>query len=163
MKLNSPMKTMDIIVKDSETGKAVGFIGTANTSKLLVDVETFLVGAFGGSVYPFTNDPSKPISDYAVKLPAGDYILETIAHDEEGQSYVINNPLIVDNTVPEVNMNIKPGVIEINDSMYTVEDGQRAVWLHGTAKDATVDLLQSKGLDSINRQTKWLTMQTLIP
>ncbi len=35
-------------------------------------------------------------------------------------------------------MNIKPGVIEVNESMYTVEDGQRAVWLHGTAKDATV-------------------------
>ena len=44
-------------------------------------------------------------------------------------------------------MDIKSGVIEINDSMYTVEDGQKAVWLHGTAKDATVDLLQSKGLD----------------
>ncbi|EPD49654.1 hypothetical protein HMPREF1210_03101 [Paenisporosarcina sp. HGH0030] len=147
MKLNSPMKTMDVLVKDSETGKAVGFLGTANMSKLLVDVDTFLVGAFAGSVYPFTNDPSKPISDYAVKLPAGDYILETIAHDEEGGSYVTHNPLIVDNTVPEVNMNIKPGVIEVNDSMYTVEDGQKAVWLHGTAKDATVDLLQSKGLD----------------
>ncbi len=47
------------------------------------------MGAFGGLVYPFTNDPSKPISDYAVKLPAGDYILETIAHDEDGQSYVV--------------------------------------------------------------------------
>ena len=82
-----------------------------------------------------------------MKLPAGDYILEMIAHDEEGKSYVIDNPLIVDNTAPEVNMDIKSGVIEVNDSMYTVEDGQKAVWLHGTAKDTTVDLLQSKGLD----------------
>ena len=97
--------------------------------------------------YPFTNDPSKPISDVPVKLPAGDYILELIAHDEEGKSYVVDNPLIVDNTAPEVNMDIKSGVIEINDSMFTVEDGQKAVWLHGTAKDETVDLLQSKGLD----------------
>ena len=147
MKLNSPMKTIDVLVKDSKTGKAVGFIGTANTSKLSIDVETFLINAFAGTVYPFTNDPSKPIGDLPVKLPAGDYILELIAHDEEGKSYVIDNPLIVDNTAPEVSLDKKPGVIEINDSMFTEEDGQKAVWLHGNAKDATVDLLKSKGLN----------------
>ncbi|WP_417899076.1 S8 family serine peptidase [Bacillus haimaensis] len=146
MKLNSPMKTMDVLVKDSKTGKAVGFIGTANTN-FPIDREVFLTGAFSGTVLPFTNDPSQPISDIPIKLPAGDYILELIAHDEDGKSYVVQNPLIVDNTAPEVNMDIKSGVIEINDSMYTVEDGQKAVWLHGTAKDETVNLLQSKGLD----------------
>lgn len=148
MKLNSPMKSMDVLVKDSKTGKAVGFIGTAtNSSKLPLDVETYLTGMFSGTIYPFTNDPSKPISDLPIKLPEGEYILELIAHDEEGGSYVVDNPLIVDNEAPEVNMDIKSGVIEINDSMFTVEDGQKAVWLHGTAKDATVDLLQAKGLD----------------
>ncbi|WP_045518885.1 S8 family serine peptidase [Neobacillus niacini] len=147
MKLNSPMKTMDVLVKDSKTGQAVGFVGTADTSKLLTDKETFLIGAFKGTVYPFTNDPSKPIGDIPVKLPAGDYILEIIAHDEEGKSYIADNPLIVDNTAPEVNMDKKPGVIEVNDSMFTEEDGQKAVWLHGTAKDETVDLLKSKGLN----------------
>lgn len=147
MKLNSPMKTIDVLVKDSKTGKAVGFIGTANASNLVTDREVFLIGAFSGTVYPFTNDPSKPIGDLPVKLPAGDYILELIAHDEEGKSYVADNPLIVDNTAPEVNLDKKPGVIEVNDSMFTVEDGQKAVWLHGTAKDTTVDLLKSKGLD----------------
>ncbi|OFD54286.1 peptidase S8 [Bacillus mycoides] len=147
MKLNSPMQTIDVLVKDSKTGKAVGFVGTANTSKLHTDKETFLVGAFSGTVYPFTNDPSKPISDIPVKLPEGDYILETIGHDEEGKSYVADNPLIVDNTAPEVNMDKKPGVIEVNDSMFTEEDGKKAVWLHGIAKDETVDVLKSKGLN----------------
>ncbi|WP_144511622.1 S8 family serine peptidase [Bacillus thuringiensis] len=147
MKLNSPMKTIDVLVKDSKTGKAVGFVGTADVSRLLTDVETFLMGIFSGTVYPFTNDPSKPIGDLPVKLPAGDYILELIAYDEEGKSYVADNPLIVDNTAPEVNMDKKPGVIEVNDSMFTEEDGQKAVWLHGTAKDATVDVLKSKGLN----------------
>ncbi|WP_141995090.1 S8 family serine peptidase [Bacillus sp. B4EP4a] len=146
MKLNSPMTTMDVLVKDGKTGEAVGFIGTANTN-FPIDREVFLTGAFSGTVLPFTNDPSQPISDVPIKLPAGDYILELIAHDEDGKSYVVDNPLIVDNTAPEVNMDIKSGVIEINDSMFTVEDGQKAVWLHGTAKDETVDLLQSKGLD----------------
>ncbi|RRN69546.1 peptidase S8 [Peribacillus simplex] len=147
MKLNSPIKTMDVLVKDSKTGNAVGVVGTGDMSKLLLDVETYFIGAFSGTVYPFTNDPANPISDIKVKLPAGDYILEMIAHDEDGGTYVYDNTLIVDNTVPETNMNIKPGVIEINESMYSVEDGQKAVWLHGTVKDATVDVLRSKGFD----------------
>ncbi|MFC9600495.1 S8 family serine peptidase [Peribacillus butanolivorans] len=159
MKLNSPMKTIDVLVKDSKTGKAVGFVGTADTSKLLIDRETFLMNAFSGTVLPFTNDPSQPISDIPIKLPAGDYILELVAHDEDGKSFVYDNPLIVDNEAPEVNMDIKSGVIEINDSMYTVEDGQKAVWLHGTAKDATVDLLQSKGLD-VNQSSNTMAYYT---
>ncbi|MED3997554.1 S8 family serine peptidase [Peribacillus frigoritolerans] len=147
MKLNSPMKTMDVLVKDSKTGRAVGFIGTADMSRLLVDVETYFTGVFSGTVFPFTNDSSNPISDVPIKLPDGDYILEMIAHDADRKSYVFENPLIVDNVAPEVNMDIKSGVIEINDSMFTVEDGQKALWLHGTAKDATVNLLQSKGVN----------------
>ncbi|WP_369902127.1 S8 family serine peptidase [Bacillus manliponensis] len=146
MKLNSPMKTIDIVVKDSKSGKAVGLTGTIDASNMMTDREYAGI-LFNSYVYPFTNDPSKPIGDVPVKLPEGDYTIEMIGHDEEGKSYVVGNPLIVDNTAPEVNMDKKPGVIEINDSMFTVEDGQKAVWLHGTAKDSTVDVLQSKGLN----------------
>ncbi|MEY8348966.1 S8 family serine peptidase [Bacillus cereus] len=146
MKLNSPMETIDIVVKDSKSGKAVGLTGTIDASNMMTDRD--YVGIFFNSyVYPFTNDPSKPIGDVPVKLPEGDYTIELIGHDEAGKSYVVGNPLIVDNTAPEVNMDKKPGVIEINDSMFTVEDGQKAVWLHGTAKDSTVDVLKSKGLN----------------
>ncbi|QWH39595.1 S8 family serine peptidase [Bacillus mycoides] len=146
IKLNSPMKTIDIVVKDSKSGKAVGLTGTIDGSNMMTDREYSGI-FFTSYVYPFTNDPSKPIGDVPVKLPEGDYTIEMLGHDEEGKSYVVGNPMIVDNTAPEVNMDKKPGVIEINDSMFTIEDGQKAVWLHGTAKDATVDLLKSKGLN----------------
>ncbi|MBO9129457.1 S8 family serine peptidase [Bacillus sp. 165] len=146
-KLNSPMKTIDMIMKDGKTGKAIGFIGTINSSTAQPDREYMLPQLFTGTVYLFTNDPANPISDIPMKVPEGEYVIELIAHDEEGKSYVANTPLIVDNTPPEVNMDTKPGVIEINDSMYTVEDGEKAFWLHGTVKDATVNVLQSKGLE----------------
>ncbi|MDM5236430.1 S8 family serine peptidase [Bacillus cereus] len=146
MKLNSPMETIDIVVKDSKSGKAVGLTGTIDASNMMTDIDYAGI-VFNSYVYPFTNDPSKPIGEVPVKLPEGDYTIEMIGHDEEGKSYVVGKPMIVDNTAPEVNMDKKPGVIEINDSMFTVEDGQKAVWLHGTAKDSTVDVLKSKGLN----------------
>ncbi|MBL1640107.1 hypothetical protein ELD68_37165, partial [Klebsiella pneumoniae] len=36
--LNSELETLDLIVKDSKTNKALGFIGTLNTSGLKTDV-----------------------------------------------------------------------------------------------------------------------------
>ncbi|MES1051530.1 hypothetical protein FOA24_19900 [Bacillus thuringiensis] len=150
-KLKSPMKTIDFVLKEAQTGKAVGFLGTIDASNLETVYE-YITSVEVKFVYPFTNNPANSISDVPVKIPEGDYILEMIAHDEEGTSYVVSNPLIVDNTGPQVDMGIKDmgikqGVIEISDDMFTEEDGQKAVWVHGKVHDATVDLLNSKGLD----------------
>ncbi|MES1051032.1 hypothetical protein FOA24_17115 [Bacillus thuringiensis] len=144
-KLKSKMKTIDFVLKEAQTGKVVGFLGTLDASNLdtIYEYTTPLKVQF---VYPFTNNPANPISDAPVKVPEGDYILEMIAYDE-GASYVVSNPLIVDNTGPQVDMGIKQGVIEISDDMFTEEDGQEAVWVHGKVHDATIDLLNSKGLD----------------
>ncbi|PEA06363.1 hypothetical protein [Bacillus cereus] len=145
-KLKSTMKTIDFILKEAQTGKAVGFLGTVGASGIEPNYE-YVVSIYAGVIYPFTNNASNPISDVSVKVPAGDYTLEMIAYDEEGKSYVASNPLIIDNTGPQVDMDIKPGVIEISDDMFTEEDGQEAVWIHGKVHDATIDLLNSKGLD----------------
>lgn len=144
--LKSMMKTIDFVLKEAQTGKAVGFLGMVDASNMETMYE-YLTPLNIKFVYPFTNDPSNPIADYTVKLPEGDYMLEMIAYDEEGTSYVVSNPLVIDNTGPQVDMDIKQGVIEISDNMFTEEDGQEAVWIHGKVHDATVDLLNSKGLD----------------
>ncbi|PEA04353.1 hypothetical protein [Bacillus cereus] len=147
-KFKIPMKKMDLIYKDSKTGEAVGFVATTSDPGMLdPNIDNWIPYASSGFVYPFTNDPSNPIADYTVKLPEGEYTLEMIASDEEGKSHVASNFLIIDNTGPEVDMDIKPGVIEINDSMFTEEDGKEAVWLHGKVYDKTVDVLKDRGFN----------------
>ncbi|ANN35506.1 hypothetical protein A9498_29270 (plasmid) [Bacillus thuringiensis serovar coreanensis] len=147
-KFKVPMKKMDLIYKDSKTGKAIGFVATTNDpAELEPNIDQRIQYASSGWVYPFTNDPSIPIADYTVKLPEGEYTLEMIAYDEEGKSHVASNLVIIDNTGPEVEMDIKPGVVEINDNMFTEEDGTEAVWLHGTVHDKTVDVLKGRGFN----------------
>ncbi|AXY11281.1 hypothetical protein CUC43_32090 (plasmid) [Bacillus thuringiensis LM1212] len=147
-KFKVPMKKMDLIYKDSKTGKAIGFVATtSDPAELEPDVDMRIAYASSGWVNPFTNDPSNPIADYTVKLPEGEYALEMIAYDEEGKSHVASNLVIIDNTGPEVEMDIKPGVVEINDNMFTEEDGTEAVWLHGTVYDKTVDVLKDRGFN----------------
>ncbi|PFV32105.1 hypothetical protein COL00_31880 [Bacillus cereus] len=147
-KFSVQMKTMDLIYKDSKTGQAIGFVATtSNPEELQPNIDQRIMYASSGFVNPFTNDPSNPIADYTVKLPEGEYTLEMIAYDEEGNSHVASNLVIIDNTGPQVDMDMKPGVIEINDNMFTEEDGTEAVWLHGKVYDQTVDLLKDRGFN----------------
>ncbi|WP_057913714.1 S8 family serine peptidase [Peribacillus muralis] len=144
--LKSPMKTVDVILKDNKTGNVVGFVQSFNVETAKPDQLYRVLGAFTGQVRLFTGDPAHPISDKWIEVPEGDYTLEMIGQDAEGKSYTAGSIMLVDNTKPEVNFDNKPGVYEINDSMYTEEFGKKAFWTHGKVSDDSIHVLQSKGL-----------------
>lgn len=146
-KLNSPLKTIDAVVKDRKTGKTLGLVGTLDASDIKPNLEYIMFSGMGGYVYPFTGDPSHPIADRPVMLPEGDYELDFIGYDNEGKSYTKGDSIIIDNTIPEMKFkDLQPGVHEVNESMFTNEDGEHAVWVHGNIYDSTVDALKAKGL-----------------
>ncbi|MBO9130680.1 S8 family serine peptidase [Bacillus sp. 165] len=145
-KLKSPMKTADIILKDNKTGNVFGFVQSFSIETAKPDQPYTIAPAFTGIVRPFTGDPVHPISDEWIEVPEGEYTLEMITHDAQGKSYTAGSLMLVDNTKPEVSFDNKPGVYEINDSMYTEEFGKKAFWTHGKVTDDSIPLLQSKGL-----------------
>ncbi|WIY61903.1 S8 family serine peptidase [Bacillus arachidis] len=146
-KLNSPLETIDAVVKDRKTGKALGIVGTLNASSLTPNIEYMMFDGMGGYVFPFTGDPNHPIGDKRVTLPDGDYQLDFVGYDKEGKAYTKGDSIIIDNVIPEMKFNdVQPGVHEVNESMFKEEDGQRALWVHGNIYDSTVDALKAKGL-----------------
>lgn len=158
--LSSPLKTIDMLVRDGKSGEAIGFVGTIDASHLMTGIDYWADALFKGQVYPFTNDPSQPISDKMVKLPEGDYMFEMIGYDEQGKPHSKDAVVMIDNTPPEVKLAMKPGLYEVNDSMYTTEDGYDgpAVWVHGNVYDSAVDELKKKGIDinqSVNGVQWW--------
>ncbi len=48
----------------------------------------YLDSFFNGKVYPFTNDPAKPIGDEKINLPEGDYTIEFVGYDKAGKARV---------------------------------------------------------------------------
>ncbi|XRG78798.1 S8 family serine peptidase [Rossellomorea sp. GAMAL-10_SWC] len=148
-KLSSPVTTIDVLVKDGETGEPIGLVGTYGGSNLMTGKDYFSESLFTGVVYPFTNDKKRPISDQKMRLPEGDYIFEMIAHDEQGKSYSKEDLVTIDNTPPKVEVDMKPGIYEVNDSMYSTEPGYNgpAIWIHGNIFDSGVDRLKQKGLN----------------
>ncbi|MGD6848774.1 S8 family serine peptidase [Rossellomorea aquimaris] len=149
VKLSSPLKTIDVLVNDGKSGEPIGLIGTLTASHLLTGIEYFASQIFRGEVYPFTNDPSNPVSDKKVKLSEGDYTFEMIGYDEQGKPYSKDAIVMIDNTPPKVELDMEPGLYEVNDSMFTEEEGLEgpAVWVHGNVYDSTVDALKEKGVN----------------
>ena len=146
-KFKSPMETFDLVVKDAKTGKAIGIVGSFDARAALPDKEYLIFFGHRGLVYPFTGNKKQPIADYLQKLPEGEYVLDLISRDADGKTYHQESLGIIDNTPPEADLDIEPGVVEIKDNMLTTEDGHRAFWVHGKVTDKTVDLLQSKGME----------------
>lgn len=144
--LNSPMESVDLIIKDSETGEALGTVGTFNN--LAAEINYYSSDAFMGHMLPFTGDPNKPIGEDLVKLPEGDYIYELLGTDQDGDTFSAEKVVVVDNTPPEMTfLDWEPSIIEVEESMYTEEFGHNALWVHTKVYDSTIDLLNSKGLD----------------
>lgn len=146
-KFKSPMERFDLIVKDAKTGEAVGVIGSYDAAGAVPDKEYLIYFGHRGLAYPFTGNKKQPIADYIQKLPEGEYVLDLISTDKDGKTYHSESVGVVDNTPPKVELDIEPGVTEVNDSMLTDEDGHHALWVHGKVTDSTVDLLQQRGFD----------------
>jgi subtilisin family serine protease len=147
IRLLSPLKTLDLILKDAKTGKPIAYAGTFNVSGMPVDKTYYIPYMFDGKGYLFTDDPHYPIAEKETKLPEGDYLLEMIGTDDQEKTYKKETIMIIDNTPPKVTLDRKPGVYEVKESMYTNENNYNAVWTHGNITDSTIDLLKSKGFN----------------
>ncbi|MEH7484201.1 S8 family serine peptidase [Neobacillus drentensis] len=149
-KLNSGMKTIDVVVSDLN-GKPIGYYGTFNLEEAAVDTEYMIFFGFSGEVKYFTGDPNKPLSLEYESLKEGKYIVSYIGTGVDGKTYKIDNDMVIDNTAPTVAFDKKYGIHEISNDDLTTEnyDGQdyTAYWVHGNIHDDTIDYLKSRGHD----------------
>lgn len=159
-KLNSQMKTMDVIVSDLN-GKPIGYYGTfTNMEDLSVDTEYFIFFGFSGSVKYFTGDPNNPLSREYELLKEGKYIVSYIGTGVDGKTYKVDNDMVIDNTPPKVTFDKKTGINEITNADLTTEnnpmDGKdyNAYWVHGNVYDDTIDYLKSRGHDITQEANK---------
>ncbi|MFC7786457.1 S8 family serine peptidase [Rossellomorea sp. GCM10028870] len=147
--LRSPMETMDLVVKDGDTGEYLGYLGWINTEFLneQLGVDFLVPFVFGsGAYYPFTGDKENPISEEMVLAPDGAYELEIIGTNEEGEMFQPSDYVFIDNQVPEITMEKEPGVYEIE---YNKDDEQGVSWFNGKVYDSNVDAMKEKGLKEI--------------
>ncbi|MET3940627.1 subtilisin family serine protease [Paenibacillus sp. PvP094] len=148
--LGSPIDSVDVLLKDRETGEEIGFVGTLNSQSLLPGVEYLILNVFRGYAFPIENGE---ISNVARFVPEGSYTLEFIGNDSDSKQYSYERLVVVDNTAPEIDLGIEPGVYELNDSMLTEREGGQGVWYDGTAIDSTVQTFVDNGITEYDQSS----------
>ncbi|MGD6830851.1 S8 family serine peptidase [Sutcliffiella halmapala] len=147
--LRSPMETMDLVVKDGDTGECLGYLGSFNPEFLNENLGVDFLVPFvfgGGAYYPFTGDEENPINEEMVVAPDGAYELEIIGVNEDDEMFNSTDYVFIDNQVPEIMMEQEPGVYEIE---YNENDEKGINWFKGMVYDSNVDLMKEKGLKEI--------------
>ncbi|WP_215113065.1 S8 family serine peptidase [Exiguobacterium sp. s63] len=144
--MKSAFDRIDILVKDAKNGDALGMVASLSQPSAKPDFRYYIPNIFGGSIYPFTGDKENPISSQKVDLLEGDYDLMFIGYDDDGKTYTVDTPVVIDNSKPQVTFDHAPGVYEINENMLTDKNGKKAFYIHGTIQDKAVEILQSRGL-----------------
>ncbi|PEJ56554.1 hypothetical protein CN692_17105 [Bacillus sp. AFS002410] len=100
--LQSHMKTIDIVLQNATTGEDVGYIGTYDGSLLKENVEYLAQQVFKGVYYPFTGDPSNPISSENALVPKGHYKLRFIGTNASGKTFSSSPDLLFESGDPIV-------------------------------------------------------------
>ncbi|PYY27001.1 S8 family serine peptidase [Paenibacillus illinoisensis] len=148
--LGSPIDSVDVVLKDRETGKEIGFVGTLNSQSMLPGIEYLLLNVFKGYAFPIENGE---ISSVARFVPEGSYTLEFVGADSDSKQYSYETLVVVDNTAPEIDLGIEPGVYELNDSMLTEREDGQGVWYDGTAIDSTVQTFVDNGITAYDQSS----------
>ncbi|WP_446676497.1 S8 family serine peptidase [Paenibacillus taichungensis] len=150
IQLGSPIDSVDVLLKDRETGEELGLIGTLNSESMLPGIEYLMLNIFRGYVFPVENGEISNIERF---VPEGNYTLEFIATDSDQKQYEYETLVVVDNTPPEIDLGIEPGVYELNDSMLSEREGLKGVWYDGTVIDPTIQTFVDNGITAYDQSS----------
>jgi hypothetical protein len=140
--LNSRMETVDIVLKNADTGEQLGLLDSFSGG--FNEGMTFGIdGGFNGLYFPFTGNPDKPIHITKSLVPPGRYEIEIVGTNEEGKEFKKSQQIVIDNTLPTLKVNTPGGVYEVDDT---------GLKIGGNIYDSTVDLLNQNG-DNIDQST----------
>ncbi|PEC48763.1 hypothetical protein COJ46_02945 [Bacillus sp. AFS077874] len=138
--LNSRMETVDIILKNADTGEQLGIIDSFDGG--FNEGMTFgLDGGFNGLYFPFTGNPDQPVHVTKALASPGRYEIEVVGTNEEGKVFKKSQQVVIDNTLPTMKMNIPGGVYEVDDS---------GLKITGNISDSSIDLINKNG-DNIDQ------------
>jgi subtilisin family serine protease len=147
---SSRMNDVDLVLKDADTGEGLGIIDSYHGGYFNEDTFWGVEGGFVGLYFPFTSNKDQPVSLTKKLASPGRYEIELVGQNEDGDMFKKSEQVFIDNTLPEVKMNIPGGVYEVD------ENGLK---ISGTINDSNVDEMNKYGFnfDQSSNKIKALT------
>lgn len=144
--LNSRMESINVILKNADTGKELGIIdsfGGGYNEGMTYGLEA----GFNGLYFPFTGNPKQPVHITRALASPGRYEIEIVGTNEKGNIFKKSEQVVIDNTLPTMKMNTPGGVYEVD------ENGLK---ISGNISDASIDQINKNGniLDQSQNKVK---------
>ncbi|PGM56970.1 S8 family serine peptidase [Bacillus sp. AFS053548] len=150
---SSRMTDVDVVLKNADTGEALGIIDSYHGGYFNEDTFWGVEGGFVGLYFPFTSNKDQPISLTKKLASPGRYEIELVAQNEDGDLFKKSEQVFIDNTLPTVKMNTPDGVYEVD------ENGLK---LSGTINDSNVDVMNKYGFN-VDQSTNMVNALTTFP
>ncbi|WP_413300803.1 dockerin type I domain-containing protein [Bacillus sp. 1P10SD] len=148
--LKSHMRYVDVVLTDANTGEDLGLLGTFDS--ISRDENTpYAIAAFMGAYYPFTNDDNNPISSTAALAKEGHYKLKFIGYNDEGKTFINEQDLIVDNTMPS-KFDVQVDGEKEGNPFIEYKADQQTVGMHASIQDKGVDVMNEAGIKANQSQ-----------
>ncbi|WP_129688256.1 S8 family serine peptidase [Gottfriedia acidiceleris] len=133
---SSRMEDVDVVLKNADTGEALGIIDSFHGGYFNEDFNWGIEGGFNGLYLPFTGNADQPVNYTKSLASPGRYEVELVAQDEFGEVFKKSQQVFIDNTLPEVKMNMPGGVYEVDENGLKVS---------GNITDSNVDVMNKYG------------------
>ncbi|PEJ56535.1 hypothetical protein CN692_16990 [Bacillus sp. AFS002410] len=112
-KLNSHIRSLDIFLADSNA-KDFGYLGYYDGVGIPENQDIKLANFFNGDYYPIGVTTEQAIGMEPTHVKPGTYYVKFVFSEESGKQIIIEKPISVDNSKPEMKTNLADGVIEVD-------------------------------------------------
>ncbi|WP_262481820.1 S8 family serine peptidase [Bacillus sp. CH30_1T] len=140
--LSSPMKSMDVILQDGETGEDLGLIGTLDLQDSLLD-NNYLLRAFNGSYYAFTSDKKNPVSEEVSIAKPGHYKIKYAMTDPKGKVKTKTEHFYIDIEGPQFKSSL-----DGESPFLEYQPGQETYPFEIEITDPLIEDMQEAGMDA---------------
>ncbi|MGG0176513.1 S8 family serine peptidase [Gottfriedia acidiceleris] len=137
-KLNSHIRSLDIFLADSNS-KDFGYLGYYDGIGIPENLDLKLSNFFDGDYYPIGVTTEQAIGIEPTQVKPGTYKVKFVFTEESGKQIIIEKPISVDNSKPEMKTNLADGVIEV--------DPNNPIEIKGNVMDQGVKELIAAGSD----------------
>lgn len=142
-RLKSPMKWLDVVLVDGQTGKDLGFIETIYTDGLYDSTNYYVERIFEGKYNAFTGNPENPISAQQSYVKPGYYKIKVIGTSERDHTFTTYNDVYIDTNLPTMTTSL-----DGNESpVYEYQPGQKTFPLQVKVTDEEVGKMVASGID----------------
>lgn len=147
-KLNSHMRSLDIFLADTSS-QDIGYIGYYDGTGMPEGEDIKLYPFFNGDYYPLgvTAEEAEVMEPAQVK--PGTYKVKFVFTRENGKQIMIEKPISVDNSKPELKTNLADGVIEVDP-----DNPNPPIEINGTVLDQGIKDLIAAGSDITQASNK---------